>query len=367
MGKHHKIWRQVLFVFVFFLIIMSCDKSPTSVQENEQLSKKHIIVFLWKYQFTKGACNASLTRDGKYVIVSYGIEGDAKAKSSNSFLLFDNVGKLLWEKKVLGKGWAFSIDGEHILSYVMENVRDPFWDHMYYLYDMEGHLLWKKKDKRTFDFAENGKFIIAYYNAWDLEEGPTIISIYNLDGSLYWECDLKRQTQSACISNDGNYLVIGFYRKLFFYSKKDGIAWNHGFEDDVFRIGGVDISENNKFVLCRVVGDYFDDICLFDSQGKVNWEGRYLKKRLPKGVKQAKFIRDNIIEIDTGFRREWGKKYHVDLKGNFWKPIQEDTVAREYLKKTGVEPYDIVISKDRGSGVVVSADKKTITYFKIHE
>ena len=332
---------------------------------------KEKIAFLWKYSLPGEYRHVSLSGDGSNICISIDTEDDSKP--DDRLFFFNDKGKLLWKKRTSGRSWGeVSKDGKYILCNVMENIiGEHQYDNVYYLYDRKGNPIWRKEDWRDLSFSENGKFIFSHFASWG-ESGPSLVSIYNLDGSLYWEYDVKMEIAHAEMSNDGNYFVVlgpvqGRNKRVFLYSKEGVLIWDYRVGSDIVPSDSVEISEDSQHVICTAVGELY----LFDISGKLLWKGSALKKKLP-GIYWAWFVSKDIIEIVTGKYGEWGewgKKYHVNLKGEYWEPkvIQEDTIASEYLKKTGDKPYDIVISSDGKSGVVVSTDKKSITYFKIRK
>lgn len=352
-------------IFLIGLIIFLLDG------EFFGFATKDKIAFLWKYPLLGKYRHVSLSGDGSNICIS--IDTEDYSKPDDRLFFLNDKGKLLWKKRTSGRAWGeVSKDGGYVLSLVLENIIGPFSDNVHYFYNNRGKLLWKKEDERSFSFSENGKFIFLHFTPWT-ESGPSLVSIYNLDGSLHWEYDVKMEIAYAKMSNDGNYFVVlgpveGRDIRVFLYSKKDGLIWDSLVSNDITPGDSVDISEDSRHVICALVRFRNEDLYLFDISGKLLWKGSALKKRLPR-IRGARFISKDIIEIVTKGPTEWGKKYHVDLKGKYWEPkiIQKDTIANEYLKKTGDKPYNIVISSDGKSGVVVSADKKTITYFKIRK
>ena len=332
-------------------------------------ANKEKIAFLWKYALPGEYRYVSLSGNGSNICVS--IDTKNYSELDDRLFFLNDKGKLLWKRTTSGRSWAeVSKDGKYILCNVMENIRGPWWDNIFYLYDRKGKLLWKKEDERDLSFSENGKFIFSYFAPWE-ESGPSLVSIYNLDGSLYWEYDVKMEIAYAKMSNDGNYFVVlgpvqGRDIRVFLYSKEGGLIWDNQVVNDVDSGDSVEISEDSQYVLYSFVPFFNNDLFLFDISGKLLWKGSTLKKKLPK-INSARFINKDTIEIVTKEPTKWGKKYYVNLKGEYWEPeiLQKDTIANEYLKETGDKAYNIVISSDGKSGVVISADKKTITYFNI--
>lgn len=349
-------------IFLIGLIIFLLDG------EFFGFATKEKIAFLWKYPLPGKCRHVSLSGDGSNICIS--IDTEDHSEPDDRLFFFNDKGKLLWKKRTSGRSWGeVSKDGKYVLCNVMENIIGPWWDNVFYLYDRKGNLLWKKEDERDFNFSENGRFVFAYFAPWE-ESGPSLVSIYNLDGSLYWEYDVKMEIAHAKMSNDGNYFVVlgpvqGRDIRVFLYSKEEGLIWDNQVVNDVDSGDSVEISEDSQYVLYSFVPFFNNDLFLFDISGKLLWKGSTLKKKLPK-INSARFISRDVIEIVAKEPTEWGKKYHVNLKGEYWEPeiMQKDTIANEYLKETGDKAYNIVISRDGKSGVVVSADKKTITYFK---
>ncbi len=242
--------------------------------------------------------NVYVTNDGSRALIS----------SKERVVLFDQGGKLLWEKRfdhhlvegiinstgdILAVGdntgricvfnekqeliWETFLDLElenlQITddgSYLMAAARDPAQQEKgtICLLDGQGNLLWQKEipGRLTVKMSLQGENVLVLAK----HEEQTKLYFFNQKGELLWE---KESFYTADVASDGEYVAaVSSSEMIYLFNKKGEKIWSY---DPGIHVTQVKISQNGEYLLAyNHFGGADNNLFYLNIKGKLLWQRR---------------------------------------------------------------------------------------------